>query len=161
MKKVIVFGILAVWIANVLHAQNAVALAQTTEVESFIKKYEEQGNYVEVSAAYLKDMRESESYQFWLSKDGVLQTFKSLTLPIRYWDELLKAIEKDKFERQTYSKTSELITTQYARKSGTTTDCILIRRTDTEVSVIFMKGTDMSMQGFSQYLNFLRNIGKL
>ena len=147
---------------NVLQAQVVLNImnAQPNDVGLFIVKYAEKGNYVEVSRAYLKSLSESGFSSITLGRSGTLNFFKSLTLPIRYGDELQQAIEKDKYERQTYSKTGELTTAQYTRQSGNVMDCVLVNKTSEEVTVIYMIGENMSITDFMAYLQVLRNIGK-
>lgn len=138
-----------------------------TEVEKFIKKYEDKGNYAEMSQSYLEDItkRRKESMRY-ATRDpyslpptsGTLLSLKSLTVPTQYWDELQKAIERDNFERQSYTRKGESISGQYTKHHGINQiDCILIKKTLSDVTVIFMIGKDI--QNLSDFEKYIQLIG--
>ena len=155
----ILSGLIAIVMVNVSHAQNS------TEMEKFIKKYENQGNYVEMSGTYVESLRpklplrriDYEIYgMLYISPQSVLLSFKSLTASSQYLDELLAAIEKDKFERQTYSRKGESLSAQYVRQYENKTDYVMFNKTSNEVSVILMTGQDTSFNDFLGYLQVIR-----
>jgi len=156
----LLFGLMTMMMVNVARAQSS------TDVEKFIKKYEDQGNYVEMSRAFIESLRPRsqmtraqyiEVYAAQnISSQSVLLSFKSLAAPIQYSDELLKAIEKDKFERQTYSRNGEVLSAQYTREYENKMDCIIFNKTSKEVSVILMTGQDISFTDFLGYLHLIR-----
>jgi len=163
MKRMLLLGLATLFMGAVTHAQ----VRNSTEVEQFIKKYEERGSYVEMSRAYLESLPlHSELTRVQIeaimrtgsrpSSKSVLLSFKSLTLPTAYWEELLKAIEKDKFERQTFSRAQELLSAQYARPYENKMDCILVNKTSKEVSIIFMTGQDIDVTDFLGYLQVIK-----
>ena len=162
MKRILLFWFTTLFVTTILHAQTS------SEVEKFIKKYEEQGNYVEMSKSYLEGIsagykREvslgliTRGERVAISPGSILLSFKSLTVPTRYWDELQKAIERDKYERQNYSRKGEMIMAQYNKQQENTTDCLLINKSSTEVSIIFMIGEKITGSDFIGYLQLLQN----
>lgn len=157
---------------------------QSKAVENFIKKHEEQGRYVEMSEDYIKAMLTTPHAKLTSpSGKGVLQLFRSLTVSAQYWDELRKNIEADNYQRESYSRTMasepnpeleteaaqrglmrreitrkiEMVSAQYTRQSADVAECVLIRKNPEELSVIYMKGTNMNLVDFTSYLSFFRN----
>jgi len=159
MKRMLLFGLMTMVMVNVAHAQNS------TEVEKFIKKYEDKGNYVEMSGAYVESLRPKSGLTrlqsemigyYYISEQCVLLSFKSLIAPSQYSDELFNAIEKDHFERQTYSRNGAVMSAQYIREYGNKMDCIIFNKTSEKVSVILMTGQDICFADFLGYLQLLK-----
>ena len=166
MKRILLFGVITMLMTNVLHAKvegEEVDVLQQKEigaVEAFIKKYENQGAYVEMS----EDILASISKLYWKEQKlpdpnmhPFLLLFKGLTLTDTYWDELQKAIEQDGYERKSYSKSvEELSTAWYTRCIRNRTHAVLITRSYGLLSVVYLMGTDITMLDLIELVQMLK-----